>query len=139
MIPNDIVQKHGPKWMLNLIKSAINLSDVIWQSLIADYVYSTPENHAALEKKCFDLISRIQDNSVRIAYNKFIRNKLWEKYGKYNTYRRANKVVVPSLNELDDYEKILIYIIIKYPSLLCDPEIEERFAMMVFKIKDWIR
>ncbi len=76
--PDDMIRKKSPEAFAQLVKEARSFSDVLWDTLISSHIIDTPERIAKFEKDIQDTINLIQNNTVRLYYQKDFKNRLWK-------------------------------------------------------------
>jgi DNA primase len=79
--PDDLIRQNGPAAMEACLARTRSLVDVLWDREWASGDWSTPERRAQLELQLNTLMARIENESVRIQYQKDIRNRLYEAWG----------------------------------------------------------
>jgi len=135
--PDDIVTKKGKRAFEDIVKSAIPLSEMIWLNLISNREFDTPERRAALEKEAYELVGMISDNSVKIQYKNFFREKLFSFFKRkslgFSKKMNNFSANIPAANEVSPHlmrQKILLATLLSHPELF--DEIEERLGSMQF-------
>lgn len=76
--PDSFIQGQGREAFIAHLKQAQNLSDFIWDTIVGDKVYDTPEAKAGLEQAVARKIENIQDSVVQGHYRSTYKNKIWE-------------------------------------------------------------
>ena len=115
MDPDDMVRKKSVKALQEEIDGAKPLIWALWQMLLDGRTLDTPERLAKLEKDALETVAKIEDERVRVYYQKEIQKRvkgLGQK-GKVRSTTTAS-LVSPS-----DSPQLLAYIIC-YPSLCAD-------------------
>jgi DNA primase len=79
--PDDLIRQNGPAAMEACLSQTRSLIDVMWDREWASGDWTTPERRAQLELQLNTLIARIEHESVRLLYQKEIRNRLYEAWG----------------------------------------------------------
>ena len=76
--PDDICRREGPAAMAEVLKAAAPLSEVVWNQLLAEHPYDTPERKAGFEAHAMAKAGQIADDTVRNQYRQLFKNKLFE-------------------------------------------------------------
>jgi DNA primase len=76
--PDSYVQKQGKASFEKLLLSSKRLSQVMWDTLQAQFTMASPESRAALDDACQQLCSKITDPVVRQHYLTHFKNQLWK-------------------------------------------------------------
>ncbi|TMV77519.1 hypothetical protein FGG78_27265, partial [Thioclava sp. BHET1] len=79
--PDDLIKAEGPPAMQAVIDSAMPMVQLLWQRETEGQVFDSPERRAALDKTLRQLISRIQDPSIKTHYGEAIKDLRWELFG----------------------------------------------------------
>lgn len=74
--PDDLVKEEGRSGFDEVIKNARGLVEMVWSREADRGVYDTPESKADLEKRFRQIISVIQDESIKHHYQQDIRDRL---------------------------------------------------------------
>lgn len=140
--PDDIIKSQGIGYIKKLVSSALPLSDVIWNIETNGKNIKTPEQIAQLEKKLGTIAETIQNQSVKNHYKTFFNQKIWDNFKRKNNKKAASKLpqaIVPELkqvaamrmpNAMERAEYTIIKLVLEYPKLLAEPEIEEEFLRL---------
>ncbi len=132
--PDDVIKNAGVTELKRIIKNAMTLSDIIWNEVLQNNKFETPEQKAAIEHRLIQLSQNIHDKTVSQYYRTFFKDKLWELQktknlspeGNKSTARIATKIL--STNQLHRYETMLTLAPYYHPKLLEDTDIEESYA-----------
>ncbi len=146
MDPDDLLRSRGKEFFEQLIEKKINLSEAIWLSEFqALPPNATPEQKSSVEKRLMSLVETIPDKIIKAAYRSFFSQQLWENIKKNKPkFNVSKKNYAPShltfianciISDLQRMERTIITIIINYPHLLQDHEIEEEFFHIEFSEK----
>ncbi len=76
--PDDICRREGPAAMAEVLKAAAPLSEVVWNQLLAEHTYDTPERKAGFEAHAMAKAGQIEDETVRSQYRSLFKNKIYE-------------------------------------------------------------
>ncbi|WP_300517744.1 DNA primase [Aliiroseovarius sp.] len=76
--PDDLIKAQGAGAMQALIDGAMPMVRLLWQRETEGKVFDSPERRAALDKQLRQVISRIQDPSIREHYGLAIKELRWE-------------------------------------------------------------
>ncbi|MDA5094734.1 DNA primase [Aliiroseovarius sp. KMU-50] len=76
--PDDLIKAQGPQAMQAAIDQAVPMVDLLWRRETEGRVFDSPERKAALDKDLREVISRINDPSIRTHYGQAIKDKRWE-------------------------------------------------------------
>ncbi|WP_421704377.1 DNA primase [Aliiroseovarius sp.] len=76
--PDDLIKAQGAGAMQALIDAAMPMVKLLWQRETEGKVFDSPERRAALDKQLRQVISRIQDPSIREHYGLAIKDLRWE-------------------------------------------------------------
>ncbi len=74
--PDDMVKEEGRAGFDEVIKNARGLAEMVWSREADRGVYDTPESKAELEKRFRQIVSVIQDDSIKHHYQQDIRDRL---------------------------------------------------------------
>lgn len=139
--PDEIINTKGVNYINNLLENSIPLSDFIWQAELENHKLDSPENKALFEHKMNSLVDEIQNPVVKNHYRQFIRDKLWQEFGRFkkglsNKVVKAKKIEIKSqfsllpknLSLKERLEYSLIAQLVTYPALVKDEELFEYFV-----------
>jgi DNA primase len=79
--PDDLIRQEGPEAMERVLEATRSLAEVLFDREWAAGDWSTPERRAKLERQVFDLVGRIQDQTVRGYYLQDVRARLSKALG----------------------------------------------------------
>lgn len=92
--PDDLVKEEGRSAFDAVIRNARSLADMVWSREADRGVYDTPESKAELEKRLRQIVSTVQDESVKHHYQQDVRNRLRRffsgNFNKNNNGQRRN-------------------------------------------------
>ena len=124
--PDTFIDAHGIAAFQNLLSQANSLIDQLWQLYFLATPQDTPEQRTQIQRTLADLINAIRDPSLRKNYQDDIaartkqhRYKAQQPSATQISPRSTRKKGTPSL---DLNRRILLYLSIRYPSLLFDHE-----------------
>jgi DNA primase len=80
--PDDLVRQQGVAAVDHVLAKARPLADVLFEREWASGDWSTPERRARLEQQLRKLIAGIADGGVRAHYDRDVRDRLWQAWGK---------------------------------------------------------
>jgi DNA primase len=143
MDPDELLKNRGREFFNQLIEKKINLSQAIWLSEFKELpLNASPEQKSSLEKRLMSLAETIPDKIIKSAYRSFFLQQLW-----HNVKKQINKVKQTSINYINTHltsiascvisdiqrmQRTMLIIILNYPHLLQDYEIEEEFSNIEF-------
>ena len=78
--PDDLIRASGPQAMVQVLKNARPLADMLWEREVALFPNDTPEQRAGLEQRLSVLISDIQDQRVRQYYQTELKMRLRDSF-----------------------------------------------------------
>lgn len=143
--PDDVIKYSGVDTMRGILSSAKPLSETIW-NIATTKNSATPEQKAGLEKKIMKMVESIKDKSVQNYYRKHFSSKLWEKNYPTKKGKAQNKKEIFSTelnavsyinhSQIEKYSATLITIVLNYPELLNEFDIEEEFATIELSSKN---
>ena len=76
--PDSLVQKQGAAAFQALLDAAKPLSQVVWETELAQGPTDTPEGRAALQKRLNDHVQRIEDATVRGHFQSTFKDRVWK-------------------------------------------------------------
>ncbi len=76
--PDDLIKAQGPAAMQALIDNAMPMVRLLWQRETEGRDFDSPERRAALDKQLRQVVSRIQDPSIREHYELAIKDLRWQ-------------------------------------------------------------
>ncbi len=142
MDPDDMVKAQGPAALKEVLAQTIPLSEVLWMREKNTHPVATPEQLAGLEAALKASVERMRDATVKSYYDRFFKSKLWElqrdmrstptKTGRAATTIKTALPHLPSLQQQELCEAILVATIANHPELLEDYTIEEEFGHREF-------
>ncbi len=80
--PDDLVRQQGADAVEHVLAKARPLVDVLFEREWATGDWSTPERRARLEQQMRKLVAGIADGGVRGHYERDVRDRLWQAWGK---------------------------------------------------------
>lgn len=76
--PDDLLRSEGAEAVQKVLDAAQPMVTLIWNRAIEGKVFDSPERKAALEHDLKQVTGRIQDQSLRLHYERELRNLTWE-------------------------------------------------------------
>ncbi len=86
--PDSLVQTKGVAAFQDVLDAAKPLSQVLWETELAQGPTDTPEGRAALQKRLDDHVRRIEDATVRSHFQSTFKDRVW-KLGRESSPRAA--------------------------------------------------
>ncbi|MBS0185548.1 MAG: DNA primase [Proteobacteria bacterium] len=127
--PASLLESNQKESMAELLKNADGLDGFLWQYMLQERRYDTPEHQALLKKDLLKMLEGILDKDVREAYyydmmtrfQNIFRGRGKLKEASYKNISFGKKRDLPSFFEIKKRQhKILVAGLIKYPFLLND-------------------
>ena len=78
--PDSVLRSEGKEAVRKIISSSRSASEMLWQLLTLGADTSTPERRAGLEKKVYDSLGNIKDDTVRRFYRNDFKNRLFKHF-----------------------------------------------------------
>jgi len=75
--PDTYIQKHGKASFEKILLASRRLSQVLWDTVAAQYKLDLPEGRAALDDACQKLSAKIGDDTVKQHYIAHFKKQLW--------------------------------------------------------------
>lgn len=130
--PDDVIKDQGVDAMREILASATPLSETIWEFECAQKPLNTPEQKADLQQRLMKLVSSIKEKTVQEYYRKHFNDKLWNFSSGYKSSKKNDSGRLTSLKlssktegfEKERYETMLFKLVLHYPELLDDTEVE---------------
>lgn len=131
--PDSMIRGHGVGALKECLVRARPLSEALWGTYHAAIDQNTPERKAALEHALLQLTEKIQDKTVRSHYRNFFLNKIWpHRMGTKKPQSLTSRLAAPNLNPLSQTERHLIKLLLLYPDLVHQAEVEEALMRAPF-------
>ena len=145
--PDDLLKSQGKEAMQRVLAMALPLSEMLWNKETAGKSITTPDDKASLEMRLMKHAETIADKTIRAYYQKYFRNKLWQvdkqayqpgKKGKNEQKGKEEQPVSPAVTLLpasdskEQFQQILLALIIHYPELLEDHAIHDALLRIDF-------
>ncbi len=149
--PDEFVKAYGPHAFMNQLKGSKSLFWLVWNRLITDKTFDTPEKLALLEKEMKELAQQIKDVSVRGFYEKELKSHL-KNFTKELLYARKSgksmtvnpfvgTLAMPDLSPLQAEAKMLLAYLVCYPETvgkhleeLCALDIKDKKVARLLEI-----
>lgn len=138
--PDSYIQKHGKSNFEKILHGSRRLSQVMWETMAAQFKLDAPEGRAALEGALNQLCTQISDQTVRQHYQSYFRKMLWEKaprgQGKFQKLTQSRSSLVEHMvvqhhsAALDTLVKRMLGTLIQFPALLHKSQIEETLSRL---------
>jgi DNA primase len=135
--PDSYIQKHGKASFEQILQSAKPLSQVLWETLAAQFKLKTPEDRAALDDACKQIAAKITDATVRSHFASYFRSQLWEKRGKgqqpaaqARSAHVGHMVAQHHSATLDKLVLRMLATLLECPALLHKSQIEEALSTL---------
>ena len=149
--PDTYVQKQGKASFEKLLLSSRRLSQVVWDTLAAQYKTDLPEGRAALDNACQQLCNQITDPTVRQHYATHFKNQLWKQAtpikapaGKFQPGHKNGKPLPPRPRSihiehmlvqhqsaaLESLTQRLLKTLLQFPALLQRSQVEEALSRL---------
>jgi len=141
--PDSYVQKHGKAAYEKILNASKRLSQVMWETLSAQFRLDLPEGRAALEAALTKLCLQIADVAVRQHYQSYFRKMLWEKASPAKTAKsgkaqkqqgRSAQVGHMAIQHhsaaLDTLTRRMLKTLTQFPALLHKSTVEETLSRL---------
>lgn len=145
--PDSLIASRGAAAMREAIASAIPLVEMLWRLEVQEKPNATPEQRARAERSVLRAVENIQDGTVRRAYIKEMKQRLWEAGRSGGTRGKAKPAGLPPTFDTaalrasvagvteagvrrDTCIRRMISILLRFPSLLERPDIEADFIAL---------
>ncbi len=126
--PDEFIKAHGKEAFLKQLKGAKSLFWLVWNRLIGNKNFDTPEKLALLEKQIKEFPNQIKDPSVRYFYSKELTTR-FKQFSKELNYSLKSKsprkttpfaeaFVIPDLSPLQTEAKMLLAYLICFPQIV---------------------
>lgn len=144
--PDSLIKSRGAGAMQEAIDSAIPLVEMLWRLEVQEKPNATPEQRAAAEQGVMRAIEKIQDASVRRAYQDEMKQRLWQmgrsSKGKDKTapmqpafdaatLRASTAGVADNAVRRDSCIRQMLSILLYFPALLERAEVEASFTALM--------
>lgn len=129
--PDDLIKKNGKEQMKKVLQSAKPLSETLWNIELARNDIKTPEKKADLEKRLDDIVAKITNTNVAGHYKNYFKEKLWQinrgSFSKKNSESKLTEIdmIASDVTVLQQYEEIMLALIISHPELLDHAEVHD--------------
>ena len=142
--PDDIVKNQGLADMRSVLADSMPLSEIIWEFETTQSPLDTPEQKADLHHRLMKLVATIGEKNVQEQYRHHFNQKMRELNNNYNYSAQGRKkqqpvrltsLKIPAQSEESEkqrYETMLLKLIINFPFLLDDSEVENVLLNMEF-------
>lgn len=128
--PDSLAQRGN--LLQTLLEQAYSLLDALWMFLTHGKSFKTPEQQAALQKKCALWSQAIQNADIRKNYHYAFKDLFYKKIvGKKANIQPLSTMKKTNLNFLFIHEHLLLAILINHPILL--DEVSDDLASLEFK------
>jgi DNA primase len=143
--PDSLIKNQGKQAMEAAIAQALSLPDRLWQHVVGQGG-GGPDARAAQEHQLIQLAEQIQNPTVRAHYRSHFKQRLWDQARsapKAQGMRKVGSVQVPRAQAVqlphlpsdhqaqrDRFITQCLALVVLYPQLLRDGEIEEFFACL---------
>lgn len=137
--PDSYVQKNGKTNYEKILQASKRLSQVIWETMSAQFKLDLPEGRAGLEGALNKLCLQIADSTVRQHYQSYFRKMLWEKApvksGKQQKIQARSAqvehmVVQHHSAALETLTRRMLKTLTQFPALLHKSNVEETLSRM---------
>jgi DNA primase len=139
--PDDMIKAKGVESLRELLRNAVSLSDVLWNTELSKKPTATPEQQAELEKRLTALVARMKNSVVSNYYKNFFDRKLWNAFKKPasksskkrqgSTALHLNQPSAPVSESADIADRLLAFVL-SQPKILNNPQIKEEFLTLEF-------
>ncbi len=137
--PDSFVRSSGVQSLETLFKRAMSVSELLWNVYISNRRFKTPEQLATAEQALMKTVNRIQDSGLRRRITTSFQNRIWH-ISKQQMLRGirpegregvlpvdSTKLHVASKNPLVPALEQVFAIVVRYPALLNNAEVEHAF------------
>lgn len=137
--PDSYIQKNGKANFEKILHASKRLSQVMWETMAAQFRLDLPEGRAALEGALNKLSMQIADVTVRSHYQSYFRKMLWErapaKNGKQQkTQARSAQVGLMAVQHysaaLETLTRRMLKTLTQFPALLHKSHVEETLSRL---------
>lgn len=137
MDPDDVIKKHGNKYMEQLIEARLPTSEMIWYLETMNKNFTRAEDRAELETRLEQYLLNIDDNILMNHMKRDFKSRIWNLTRPGNKDKNKLKSKSNSLPEIRGEHEIIEYnlcaIIAKHPELLDKEDVYDKFANMNFR------
>ena len=129
--PDEVITKHGAKYMRDLLNRRISLSEMIWQIEASRNTHTTPEQQTILENALQNYVNLITDKGLQKNYLRYFRDMCWKYFhGKINN-KLSTAHLSLNITESQLLEQNIVSFFIHVPHLLLDTHIQEAVSSIV--------
>ncbi|WP_421724627.1 DNA primase [Bauldia sp.] len=137
--PDELVRSQGLEAFRAVLQGAHPLWDVLWERELAQARIDTPDGRAAFEKRLYDIVRSIKDQTVNTAYYRTCRvelsNLFWRELKSASKEKERGSfldthVRIPEIRPKFGIYKILLGLLVHYPEFIDDKP--DRFSNLDF-------
>ena len=136
--PDTFVQAKGLDAFKRVLNNqSIPLIDVIWDSLLSETPFSTPEDKAQVKKNSLEIVAQIEEPTVRTLYRQDLDSRFFNAQRSQSFKKKSAKPVSTVWTpRLDTFlqEKILLALLLENPSLI--EKFEESLVLLELEEKN---
>lgn len=127
--PDDLV-RHNNGYFQSLLDRSLQISETVFYLSTMNCTFNTPEDYITLEQTLFSYIDATENKQVKNHFRDFFKKQIF--------LLKRKKVVTQDLKlnllgSSPKQEDIIISLVVKFPELLNNPDVEEHFSMMKFE------
>ncbi|MCL2385896.1 MAG: DNA primase, partial [Alphaproteobacteria bacterium] len=79
--PDELIRSGGPEAMREVLSKQLPLAELIWIRETESKLFATPERRAGLERRLYEIIQAIRDESLRRYYQAEFKERLFRQFG----------------------------------------------------------
>ncbi|MDC0864473.1 DNA primase [Rickettsiaceae bacterium] len=154
--PDDAVRSKDGSSFKDMLNKRISLSEMIWQNefLAAnnENALKTAESVASLEYKLAGYCTNIQDNALKVNFQRYFKGMIWDKVvrkkGKGGdgdvVNKKIGRTISKKYSELEFLEYAICSFLVKYPGVILEEDYKNSLVNLLLKnrtlneFKDWM-
>ncbi|HTV33113.1 MAG TPA: DNA primase [Methylocella sp.] len=90
--PDELIRSSGPEAMQEVLNQALPLADLIWMRETQGKLFATPERRAGLERRLYETVQLIREDSLRRYYQAEFKDRLCRHFGPSRRHSFASRV-----------------------------------------------
>lgn len=118
--PDEILKNSGTDAMRQIIDSAVDLVDFLWDTTNKSFLTSTPGGRTQAEKFLKEKTDKIKDPALRAEYEQEYNSRKFNSWHKWNKGKKEVNIKLPEIDSIT--KNTLVFIANTYP------ELAERYA-----------
>jgi DNA primase len=130
--PDELI-KNNKQYFQLLLDQSLQISEAIFHLNTINSTFDTPEEYITLEQNLFSYIEVIDNLPIKNHFKDFFRKQIFLLKRKKINKIQNKDLKLALLDNNSKLSHVLINLIIKFPEILNNPEIEEYFSMINFE------